>query len=383
MNKEIYLDNAATTVTDEEAAKAALNAMCSCYGNPSSAHGKGLEAEHLLKQARKSVLSALGYSERDGYVCFTSCGTEATNMAFFGTHRLFSKRLDNIIISDSEHPSVENCAQELEKLGVTVHRIPTKGGELDLDFAKSVMNDKTMLVSCMLVNNETGAVYDILSLQKLRDTYAKNAYLHVDAVQGFTKLGRKLSSYGADMISISGHKIHAPKGIGALYIAKGVRTSPLIYGGGQENTLRSGTESLPLICAFGKACDIATADESSRLARIKELNTYTRKILTENCPDVSINSKEHFAPHILSVSIKGIRSEIMLRFLSDKGIYVSAGSACSSKHANNRVLSSFGLDDKTADSTIRISFSKYNSKEDIDSLCSAIGDGCKTLIHTV
>ena len=161
MNKEIYLDNAATTVTDEEAAKAALNAMCSCYGNPSSAHGKGLEAEHLLKQARKSVLSALGYSERDGYVCFTSCGTEATNMAFFGTHRLFSKRLDNIIISDSEHPSVENCAQELEKLGVTVHRIPTKGGELDLDFAKSVMNDKTMLISCMLVNNETGEVYDI------------------------------------------------------------------------------------------------------------------------------------------------------------------------------------------------------------------------------
>lgn len=383
MNNEMYFDNAATTVTDEEAANAALNAMCTCYGNPSSAHGKGLEAEHLLKQARKSVAAALGYSERDGFVCFTSCGTEATNMAFFGTHKLFSKRLDNIIISDSEHPSVENCALELEKLGVTVHRIPTKCGVLDLDFAKSVMNDKTMLISCMLVNNETGAVYDIVSLKRLRDTYAKNAYLHIDAVQGFTKLGRKLSSYGADLVSISGHKIHAPKGIGALYIAKGVRTSPLLHGGGQENALRSGTESLPLICAFGKACDIALKDEKERLDKIRALNTYTRECLKENCPDVIINSKEDFAPHILSISAKGIRSEIMLRYLSDKGIYVSAGSACSSKHANNRVLSNFGLDDKTADSTIRISFSKHNTQEEVTALCSAICEGCKTLIHTV
>ena len=383
MNKEIYFDNAATTVTDKDAASVALELMCTFYGNPSSAHGKGLEAEHLLKKARKSISSALGYSERDGYVCFTSCGTEATNMAFFGTHKLFSKRMDNIIISDSEHPSVENCALELEKAGVTVHRIPTKGGVLDLDFAKNTMNDKTMLVSCMLVNNETGAIYDIASLKKLRDTYAKNAYLHVDAVQGFTKLGKKLSFYRADLISISGHKVHAPKGIGALYISKGVRTMPLLYGGGQENTLRSGTESLPLICAFGKACEIAVGDEKERIEKIKSLNSYTRELLKETCPDVIINSKEDFAPNILSISANGIRSEIMLRYLSDKGIYVSAGSACSSKHANNRVLSNFGLDDKTADSTIRISFSKYNTQDEVNALCSAISQGCKTLIHTV
>ncbi len=385
MNNEIYLDNAATTRTDESAAKQALEVMCSFYGNPSSAHGKGLEAEHLLKDARYKVASALGYSDRDGYVCFTSCGTEATNMAFFGTHKLFSKRLDNIIISDSEHPSVENCACELEKMGVTVHRVPTKGGTLDLEYAKSVMNDKTMLISCMLVNNETGAVYDIKALKKLRDMYAKNAYLHVDAVQAFTKLPFKMSVFGADLISISGHKIHAPKGIGALYIAKGVRTSPLLFGGGQENALRSGTESLPLICAFGKACEeaVTSQSQSQRLSHLETLNKYARETLLKNVPQAVINSKDGFAPHILSVSIPGIRSEIMLRFLSEKGIYVSAGSACSSKHANNRVLSAFGLDDRTADSTLRISFSKYNTTNEIDTLCTALSEGSKTLIHTV
>ncbi len=383
MNNEIYLDNAATTQTDESAAKLALEVMCSFYGNPSSAHGKGLEAEHLLKDARHKVASALGYSDRDGCVCFTSCGTEATNMAFFGTYKLFSKRLDNIIISDSEHPSVENCACELEKHGVTVHRIPTKGGSLDLEYAKSVMNDKTMLISCMLVNNETGAVYDIKALKKLRDMYAKNAYLHVDAVQAFTKLPYKMSAIGADLISISGHKIHAPKGIGALYIAKGIRTSPLLFGGGQENSLRSGTESLPLICAFGKACEEAVTSQSQRLSHLETLNRYAREALSKKVPEAVINSKDGFAPHILSISIPGIRSEIMLRFLSEKGIYVSAGSACSSKHANNRVLSAFGLDDKTADSTLRISFSKYNTTNEIDTLCTALSEGCKTLIHTV
>lgn len=383
MNNEIYFDNAATTKTDENAARAALEAMCSFYGNPSSAHGKGLEAEHLLKEARRKVACALGYSERDGYVCFTSCGTEATNTAFFGTYRLFSKRLDNIIISDSEHPSVENCASELSKLGVTVHRIPTKRGVLDLEYAKSVMNDKTMLISCMLVNNETGAIYDIKALKKLRDTYAKNAYLHVDAVQAFTKLPTKMSYYGADLISISGHKIHAPKGVGALYIAKGVRTSPLLFGGGQENALRSGTESLPLICAFGKACEEAATSQSQRLSLLETLNRYARETLLKNVPQAIINSKDGFAPHILSISLPGVRSEIMLRYLSDKGIYVSAGSACSSRHANNRVLSAFGLDDRTADSTLRISFSKYNTPDEIDVLCTALSEGYKTLIHTV
>jgi len=383
MNNEIYFDNAATTRVDDAAAQTALDVMCSFYGNPSSAHGKGLEAEHLLKEARRKVSSTLGYSDRDGYVCFTSCGTEATNMAFFSTYKMFSKRLDNIVISDSEHPSVENCACELEKLGVAVHRIPTKSGFLDLDYAKSVMNDKTMLVSCMLVNNETGAIYDIKALKKLRDMYAKNAYLHVDAVQAFTKLPYKMSALGADLISISGHKIHAPKGIGALYIAKGVRTSPLLFGGGQENSLRSGTESLPLICAFGKACELASENHSERLSHLEALNKYTKASLLKHIPEAIINSKDGFAPHILSISIPGIRSEIMLRFLSEKGIYVSAGSACSSKHANNRVLSAFGLDNRTADSTLRISFSKYNTTSEIDSLCRALSEGSKSLIHTV
>jgi len=380
---EIYFDNAATTRVSDAAAKAAYDVMTSFYGNPSSAHAKGLEAEHILKKARTLIMSGLGYTQKDGNLIFTSCGTEANNAVFFGAYEVLGKRKNNVVISDSEHPSAENCAKELEKRGVEIRRIPTKGGSLDLDFAEKAIDAKTMLISCMLVNNETGAIYDIKALDSIRKRNASDAYLHTDAVQGFCKVPYSLSALGADLISISGHKIHAPKGVGGLFIKKGVRIPCRMFGGGQEGGLRSGTENLAGIAAFGCAVEEYMNEKAQRLHTIKELNTEFRKNLSEICPYVLINSEDSFAPHILSISVPGIRSEIMLRFLSERGIFISAGSACSSKNADNRVLSNFGLDNKRADSTLRISFSKYNSKEETLILAKAIDEGNKNLIHTV
>ena len=381
--QKVYFDNAATTRVNQEAANVALDVMCENYANPSSAHSFGLGAEHILKKSRAEVLETLGYSAREGNIIFTSCGTEANNTAIFSAYNVLGKRKNNMVISDSEHPSVEMCAKELEKRGVEIRRIPTKDGILDLDFAQSAIDNKTMLISCMTVNNETGAVYDIRALDAIRKRNAPDALLHTDAVQGFCKLQYNISVLNADLVSISGHKIHAPKGVGALYVKKGVRITPLLFGGGQETALRSGTENLAGIAAFAKACSMFREEKSVRLEKIKALNVQTRKNLLEICPFVVINSKENFANHILSVSVPGIRSEILLRYLSEKGIYVSAGSACSSKNADNRVLSAFGLDNKRADSTIRISFGVDNTYEETLLLANAINSANNELVHTL
>ncbi len=379
----IYFDNAATTVVSNNAAKAALEVMCNAYANPSSAHSFGLEAEHILKKARAEILKALGYSSKDGSLVFTSCGTEASNMAFFGTYEALGKRRSNIVISDSEHPCIENCAKELEGRGVEIRRIPTKGGRLDLDFASKAIDKGTMLISCMTVNNETGAIYDIKALSAIRKAKMSDAYLHTDAVQGFCHLPYLLSTFGADLISVSGHKIHAPKGVGALFIKKGIRIPTRMFGGGQESGLRSGTENLPGIAAFEVAASEFTNNRAEILNTLKELNTHLRSVLCNVYPYVLINSKDDFAPHILSISVPGIRSEILLRYLSERGVYVSAGSACSSKNADNRVLSNFGLDNARADSTLRISFSRFNTKEEIGLLANAINEANNNLIHTI
>ncbi len=384
MEKEIYLDNAATTQVDTDAAHLAFEVMTSLYGNPSSAHAKGLEAEHLLKKARAQVLSCAGYTQKEASAVFTSCGTEASGSAILSAYKALGKRKHTAIISDSEHPSVENTVCELEKSGVKVHRIPSVGGKLHLEFAEKVMTDDVFLISCMALNNETGAIYDVKQLGLLKKRKCPEAFFHVDAVQGFTHLPYSLSVFDADFISVSGHKIYAPKGVGALIIKKGTRFTPLLLGGGQEGTLRSGTENLPSICAFGLCCEKAEKEKSQRLAHIKELNLYARQVLSKECPFILFNTPcDGFASHILSVSVPGIRSEIMLRFLSKNKIYISAGSACSSKSADNRVLSAFGLDDKVADSTLRISFGIFNTKSDIDALAKAIRDGNGSLIHTL
>lgn len=377
--KVIYLDNAATTAVDKDCAEYTIKMMCEEYANPSSAHSFGFEAEKHVKTARERIISALGYKPTDGTLIFTSSGTEADNTAIRGATRLLSRKGRHIVISDSEHPAVENTVAELERDGYTVSRIPTHGGVLDMEFAEKALTPDTILVSCMAINNETGAVYDVKGLRKLALSLCPNAYFHTDAVQAFTKV-KRLSAVGADLIAVSGHKIHAPKGIGALFIKKGVRIPALITGGGQEGGLRSGTEAVPSICAFGMAAELAMKNFDEDNRRIEELNAYLRRRLAE-IPGVAINTSPcGHTPHILSIAVPGIRSEIMLRYLAERGIFVSAGSACSSKSSDNRILAAYGIERSVADSTLRISFSKYNTTDELNKFVLNLNEGINSLI---
>ena len=377
----IYFDNAATTRVSDTAAQAAISAMTELYANPSSAHAFGFEAEKALRAARAAVLAALGFTPSEGSLVFTGSGSEADNLALRGAAHALARRGKHIVLSDSEHPAVENTAKDLEKEGFTVSRLSTKGGKLDLDEARAVLTPDTILVSCMAVNNETGAIYDIASLASLAKALCPNALFHTDAVQAFTKIPAGVWKK-EDLVSVSAHKIHAPKGVGALFVRKGVRLVPCITGGGQENGLRSGTEAMPGICAMAAAAKQATADFAALDAQVKSINAYLRTRLS-TLDGVCINTEpDGFLPHILSIAVPGLRSEILLRFLSERGIYVSAGSACSAKHADNRVLSAFGLPDKLADSTLRLSFSADNTTAECDAFVKALSDAMQTLIHT-
>lgn len=377
----IYFDNAATTRVSDTAAQAALSAMTELYANPSSAHAFGFEAEKALRAARAAVLAALGFTPSEGSLVFTGSGSEADNLALRGAAHALARRGRHIVLSDSEHPAVENTAKDLEKEGFTLSRLSTKGGKLDLDEARAVLTPDTILVSCMAVNNETGAIYDIASLASLAKALCPNALFHTDAVQAFTKIPAGVWKK-ADLVSVSAHKIHAPKGVGALFVRKGVRLVPCITGGGQENGLRSGTEAMPGICAMAAAAKQATADFAALDAQVKSINAYLRTRLS-TLDGVCINTEpDGFLPHILSIAVPGLRSEILLRFLSERGIYVSAGSACSAKHTDNRVLSAFGLPDKIADSTLRLSFSADNTTAECDAFVKALSDAMQTLIHT-
>ena len=377
----IYFDNAATTRVSDTAAQAALTAMTELYANPSSAHAFGFEAEKALRAARAAVLAALGFTPSEGSLVFTGSGSEADNLALRGAAHALARRGRHIVLSDSEHPAVENTAKDLEKEGFTVSRISTESGKLDLERAREVLTPDTILVSCMAVNNETGAIYDIASLASLAKALCPNALFHTDAVQAFTKIPAGVWKK-ADLVSVSAHKIHAPNGVGALIVRKGVRLVPCITGGGQENGLRSGTEAMPGICAMAAAAKQATADFAALDAQVKSINAYLRTRLS-TLDGVCINTEpDGFLPHILSIAVPGLRSEILLRFLSERGIYVSAGSACSAKHADNRVLSAFGLPDKIADSTLRLSFSADNTTAECDAFVKALSDAMQTLIHT-
>ncbi|MBQ8758880.1 MAG: aminotransferase class V-fold PLP-dependent enzyme, partial [Clostridia bacterium] len=275
MKEIIYFDNAATTRTDDDAAAIALKMMTECYANPSSAHSFGFEAERYVKEARDKIVKALGFKNTDGTLIFTASGTESDNMAVRGAVKTNARKGKHIVISDSEHPAVESTVSELEKEGYTVSRIPTKGGKLDMEFAEKAMTKDTVLVSCMTINNETGAIFDVSGLKRLASRLCPAAYFHTDAVQAFTKL-KSFAMTGADMISISGHKIHAPKGVGALWVKKGIRIPALITGGGQEGGLRSGTEAVPAICAFGLAAEKAMKTFEEDKKHIATLGEYMR-----------------------------------------------------------------------------------------------------------
>ncbi len=374
---EIYLDNAATTRVCPEAAEAAMNAMTAEYGNPSSTHAKGRAAKKLVDAARRSIAGALGCES--GELVFTSCGSESDNWALWSGAEYVSRRGGHVISSTVEHDAVRRGLDELERRGYEVTRLtPGEGGAVTPEQLRAALRPDTVLVSLMLVNNETGAVTDIASMAKMLKKSNPDALLHTDAVQGFLKVPFKAKTLGADLISISGHKIHAPKGIGALYIRKGVRLRPLIVGGSQEDGRRAGTENVPYICAFGEAARIGAAHAAEYQERMRALREgAVDRLKRENPGLVTIGGG---APHILSISLPGYRSEVLMNFLESRGIYVSRSSACK-RGARSHVLEAMGLDPATIDGAIRIGLSRYTTAEELDEFCSAIYAARTSLAH--
>lgn len=371
-----YLDNSATTRVSKTAADKAYEIMTEIYGNPSSLHLMGMNAEKELELARKRVSAALGATSEELF--FTSGGTEANNTALFGAAYAKRRSGKRIVISSVEHSSVLEAAARLEQEGFEVVRIaPQIDGIIHPEDVAEAVNDDTILVSVMLVNNETGAVMPVKDIFEAARDKNDKIICHTDAVQAFGKLDFSPKKLGADLLSVSAHKVHAPKGCGALYIKRRVRIIPRQFGGEQEKKIRPGTEALPLIAAFGAACE--EFDVEGNGERVAELNGYARQRLLE-IGGVVINSPENALPYVLNISAGRVRSETMLHFLEEREVFVSSGSACA-KGKPSHVLSAMGIDRDRADSALRISFSKLNTKADVDALCEGIAEGLGTLAH--
>ena len=381
----VYLDNSATTAPSEGVIDA-MTAAARCYGNPSSVHAAGLESAALLRSCRAEVAAAFGLRRSDDFhIIFTVSGSEANNLAIRGTALAKKRRISNrIITTDSEHPSVANTAASLAAEGFEVVKIPTRGGALDMAALERELDGGALMVSLMLVNNETGARYDVE--RAFRMAHAKNPEIvtHCDAVQGFMRIKFTPASLGADLVSVSAHKIHGPKGVGALCVAPGMirakRLAPVIYGGGQEEGFRSGTENLIDIAGFARACTEARENAERDAAHMDELYRHALDVLP--AAGVRLNLPTNAAGHIVSLTLPGIRSETMLHFLSEKGIFVSAGSACSSHaYGPSGTLLAFGLSPADADRTLRVSFGSQNTVDDIDRLADALRDGIGRLVR--
>ncbi|WP_405346255.1 cysteine desulfurase family protein [Ruminococcus sp.] len=369
-----YLDNSATTRVSEAAAQAAYRMMRENYGNPSSLHRMGLNAEEAVEEARGIIADSLSAEKKNIY--FTSGGTEANNTVLFGAAQTLKRRGNRIIVSAVEHSSVYESAKKLSEMGYDVQYAPVDTqGVVDIERFKALLTEKTILVSVMTVNNETGSVQPIERLSKLVHKNCPEALFHTDAVQAYCKIPLKPKKWGVDLMSISAHKIHGAKGCGALYIRDGARILPLLYGGEQQKKLRPGTESAPLIAAFGAAAK--EADIAANHAIIQELNAYACERLNQ-LDGVTVNSPTDALPYIINISVEGIRSETMLHHLEKSGVYVSSSSACA-KGKRSYVLEAMGLPDDRIDSSLRISFSKYNTKDDIDALISGLQSGIDNL----
>lgn len=384
---EIYLDNSATTPLSETVKKKMIEAM-ECYGNPSSLHSAGQAAEKLLSEARERLLLGFGLRPRqkDGTVVFTSCGTEATALALFGVAYAKTRRdAKRILTTDSEHPSVARAMDRLAADGFEVVRIPTKGGVLDLRAVKNALDQKILLASFMLVNNETGAVYEVGEAFRAIKARYPDAVTHCDAVQGFMKCPFTPTSLCADLITVSGHKLHAPKGVGALYLSnaliKAKKIAPFLVGGGQEDGLRSGTENVIGIAAFGAAVEELRQKKDELTAHVAALRQYAEERLS--ALEVRINRPEGaYLPHVIHLTLPHIKSETMLHALSADGIFVSSGSACSShSHHPSEALLAFGLTPHEADCSLRISLSGQNTEADIDALCVSLEKNLARLVR--
>lgn len=371
---ECYFDNSATTKPTQQVVDAMVDVLTNCYGNPSSLHRVGDAASDKLQAAREAVAKSLSCDPSEVY--FTSGGTESNNISIMGAAHALRRRGNRIVTTCIEHPSVLECMDRLSEEGFEVIKLPVdSSGHISENDLYDAVNEQTILVSIMYVNNEVGSIQPIKAAASAIKRSGAPALLHVDAVQAFGKLPIKPSSLGIDLISISAHKVHGPKGQGALYMKKGTRLATYILGGGQESGVRSGTHGMPGIVGLGTAIS-ELGDIDANTAYVASLkSSLLDKLQSED--NLVINSPDEF-PYILNISLLGVPSEVLRNFLSECGVYVSTGSACSKGH-RSYVLTSMGLDTKVIDSAIRISFSRFNTEDEVCYLADCLKRANKSL----
>lgn len=365
--REVYLDNSATTMAYENVGELVKKVMCEDYGNPSSMHAKGVAAEKYIKEAKETLAKLWKVKEKE--IFFTSGGTESDNLALIGTARANKRAGKHLITSAIEHPAIINTMRYLEEEGFRVTYLPVdRYGRIRLDALKEALCEDTILVSVMYVNNEVGSVQPIQEAAGIVKAYNKNIVFHVDAVQGFGKYRIYPKRLKVDLCSISGHKIHGPKGIGALYIDENVKIKPIVFGGEQQKNIRSGTENVPGIAGLSLAARTIYENLDEKVERMRALKQHFIGGVTQ-IENTAVHGlyDETSAPHIISVGFAGIRSEVLLHALEDKGIYVSSGSACSSNHPQvSGVLKGIGAGTEFLDATLRFSMSEFTTREEID-----------------
>ncbi len=370
-----YLDNSATTPVCEAAAKKAMELMQKTFGNPASVHSLGMAAEQEVENARGILARALGAQPEEVY--FTSGGTEGNNLAILGAVAANRRKGNRVITTVIEHPSVLKCFDRLEEDGFDVVRLPVdKNGRVRMEDLQEAVDEKTVLISMMLVNNETGAIQPVDQIAGIVKSKKAPALIHTDCVQAFGKLPFSVKGLQVDLLTVSGHKIHAPKGVGALYIKKGTRILPQTYGGGQEKGLRSGTVAVSQIGSFAAAVELLPLGERG----VEHADQLRRQLLDglANFSDVCVNSPLEGSPFIVNLSVPGIPSEVMIRALEMDQVYVSGGSACA-KGGRSHVLMAQGLSTKEIDSALRISFSHHTTTQDVEQLLLSFGKAYGTL----
>lgn len=372
MSHEIYLDNSATTRPYDEVVQYIAEVSRSYYGNPSSLHTKGIEAENLIKKARLQTANVLRADSKEIY--FTSGGTESNNLAVLGYLRANPRAGKHIITSEIEHPSVLEVFKHLASEGFRVDYIPVDTrGTIRLEALSNAVDSETALMSFILANNEVGAIQPVSEIVKIRKELCPSAVIHIDAVQAFGKIPIYPAGMNIELLSMSSHKIHGPKGIGALYVKKGVRIKPILFGGGQETALRSGTENVPGICGFGLAAETTASAMEDNLTKVSGLKEFFIGKIKENFEDAVINSSDEALPYIINVSFPNLKSEVLLHHLEQKGIFVSTGSACSShKSSQSHVLKAMGVSAKYIDGAIRFSLSAQNTPEELDTTINSL-----------
>lgn len=370
--KEAYLDNSATTKVFDSAAQIVLKTMKEDFGNTSSLHLKGVTAENYIKEARSNIAKEMKINEKE--LIFTSGGTESNNMALIGAAMANQRRGKHLITTSVEHASVSKAMEFLESQGFSISKLSVdENGLICLDELKELLRNDTIIVSIIYVNNEIGSVQPLEEISKLIKGKNPQTLLHVDAIQAFGKYRIYPKKMGIDMMSVSAHKIHGPKGVGFLYVREGVKINPIIWGGGHQNGLRSGTENVPGVAGLGAAVKEIYEGHDEKIARLYKLKRYFIQGV-ESLPGTTVNGKkdEKSAPHIVSVSFEGVKSEVLLHSLEERKIYVSSGSACSSNHnAVSETLKNIGVKKELLDSTLRFSFSVYTSQEELD-YCLAV-----------